>query len=178
MAVVAVATANPVKLDAVRRGFERAFGEAPLDVRALDAPSGVADTPRSDLETLRGAEQRAAAARDLCPQADFWVGVEGGVAEGAGALTSFGWVVVRSRDAEGRARSATFELPEAVSARVRRGIGLAQACDEVLGGDARTRGAVGLLTGGAVDRSGLYAQAVTLALIPFLADGAPPPTPR
>jgi len=166
--VVGVATANPVKLDAARRGFERAFAETPIELRAVDAASGVADTPRSDAETLRGAEQRVARARELCPEADFWVGIEGGVDECAGALAAFGWVVVRSGDVEGRARSAAFGLPEAVAERVRRGVGLADACDEVLGGDARTRGAVGLLTQGAIDRAELYAHAVTLALIPFL----------
>ena len=169
MALVAIATANPVKLDAARRGFERAFGAEPIEVRALDASSGVANTPRSDDETLRGAEQRAAAARELCPEADFWVGIEGGVGECAGALAAFGWVVVRSGDAEGRARSAAFHLPEAVAERVRRGVDLTDACGEVLGDDARIRGAVGLLTRGAIDRAELYAQATTLALIPFLA---------
>ena len=169
MALVALATANPVKLDAARRGFERAFGAASIELRALDVSSGVSDTPRSDAETLRGAEQRAAAARDLCPEADFWVGIEGGVAECAGALAAFGWVVVRGGDAWGRARTAAFCLPDAVAERVRRGVDLADACDEVLGDGAQTRGAVGLLTRGAIDRAELYAHAMTLALIPFVA---------
>ncbi len=62
-----------------------------------------------------------------------------------------------------------FTLPEAVAALIRQGQELGAADDLVFGrvNSKQEQGAVGLLTGGVVDRTQLYAQAVVLALIPF-----------
>jgi inosine/xanthosine triphosphatase len=138
-------------------------------VGGLDVPSGVGNQPRTDAETLRGAEARAARALVAEPDASFWVGIEGGVANMEERLAAYAWVVVRSRDRTGQARTGTFFLPEAVARLVRDGIELGEADDRVFGciDSKREGGAVGLLTGGVIDRVALYQHAVTLALIPF-----------
>jgi len=170
-----VASANPVKRRAAEAGYRLAFPGAALEVESVEVPSGVSDQPFTEEETLRGARQRALAARAQRPEADVWIGIEGGVEERAEGLAAFAWVVALGRlseggdGAEGLARSATFFLPPAMAALVRAGVELGEASDRVFGREnsKHADGAVGLLTGGAVDRRALYEQPVVLALIPL-----------
>jgi inosine/xanthosine triphosphatase len=167
--MVVVASTNPVKLEATRSGFRRALPNEAIQVVARAVPSGVGSQPFSDAETLAGAQERAQSARALVPHATFWVGIEGGVEERDARLAAFAWVVVLSADRVGRARTGTFFLPNAVADLVRQGVELGLADDRVFGrtDSKRNLGAVGLLTGGVIDRTALYEHAVVLALIPF-----------
>ena len=113
------------------------------------------------------------AARNAQPDADFWVGVEGGAEAtpvSPRALLAFAWVVNLARGRPGQARAAAFELPEAVADLVRGGLELGDADDLVFktSNSKRRNGAVGLLTGDVITRAGLYTPAVQLALIPFI----------
>jgi inosine/xanthosine triphosphatase len=177
-----VASTNPVKLEAARSGFRRAFPNEDILVVARAVASGVGPQPLSDAQTLEGAEARARGARTLTTDAVFWVGIEGGVEERDDRLAAFAWVVVLSADRVGRARTGTFFLPDAVAQLVRRGVELGEADDRVFGrtGSKRDVGAVGLLTGSVIDRAALYEHAVVLALVPFrnLALYPPEQTPR
>ncbi len=166
---IVVASSNPVKLRATLQGFQDMFPGRAFHVSGLEVPSGVPDQPRTDTVTLRGAETRAARAMAASPNAEYWVGIEGGVADVGASLAAFAWVVVRSLDRTGSARTGTFFLPEPVARLVREGTELGEADDRVFGcsDSKREAGAVGLLTGGAIDRAALYRQAVALALIPF-----------
>lgn len=166
---VVVASQNPVKIEAVRRGFERMFPQAGLLVLAVSVPSGVSHQPLSDAETLQGALNRARAARQMAAEADFWAGVEGGVGEQGGTLSAFAWVVILSAERCGKARSAAFDLPPALAEMIRQGVELGEADDRLFGrqNSKQQNGAVGLLTGDVIDRAGYYEQAVVLALIPF-----------
>jgi inosine/xanthosine triphosphatase len=169
---VVVASVNPVKVNAARGGFGRAFKGWELEVLGVNVPSGVADQPMSDDETLRGAANRAAAAREAVPGADFWVGLEGGVQDHDGRMEAFAWVVVLSGRRAGRSRTATFQLPPRVAELVRAGVELGHADDQVFGrsNSKQANGAVGLLTRDLIDRAAYYEHAVVLALIPFLND--------
>lgn len=167
---VIVASANPVKVNAALGGFRRMFPDLTINSKSVSVASEVADQPLSDEETLAGAENRVSNALTAHPEADFWIGIEGGVQEVAGSLTAFAWIVIRSsRQREGKARSGTFFLPGAVQELVEQGIELGTADDMVFGSknSKQAGGAVGLLTGQVVDRQQLYEQAVVLALIPF-----------
>ena len=166
-----VSSTNPVKLRAVETGVRDAFPDSDVTIASVAVDSGVSDQPSSDTETRIGAENRARAARDAEPDADYWFGVEGGVEDSPQGMLTFAWIVVVDRAGRvGRARSAAFVLPEAVAGKVRAGMELGHADDEVFGRtDSKRRdGAIGLLTGGALDRAGLYAPAVTAAMIPYL----------
>lgn len=167
---IVLASGNPVKVRAVRGGFERAFPGESFGVETVSVPSGVASQPLSDAETLQGAENRAARAADRRPDGDFWIGMEGGVAVEGEDLVAFAWVVVRSAAARGRSRTASFVLPEEVAALVRSGYELGHADDLVFGRveSKKSDGAVGLLTAGVIDRAELYEPSVVLALIPLL----------
>lgn len=169
MKTVLVASHNPVKLQAARCGFSRMFPGETFTVEPVSAPSGVADQPRSDAETLQGALGRSANAARLHPEADFWVGIEGGVQAWGAELCAFAWVAVRGLGQTGRSRTGTFFLPPAVAELVRQGLELGEADDRVFGraNSKQASGAIGLLTGDVVDRTALYEQAVILALAPF-----------
>jgi inosine/xanthosine triphosphatase len=167
---VVVASANPVKLGAVEAGLRRVFPKASFSVVGLTVESGVGHQPMSGEETLRGARQRARAVASSHPEADLWVGIEGGVEDEGGDLAAFAWVVILSPKGEGKARSGTFFLPPRVADLVRSGVELGDADDRVFGrtNSKQEEGAIGLLTKGAVDRRELYAHAVCLALAPFV----------
>jgi len=170
---VIVGSTNPVKLAAVQMGFSAIFPQESFDFEEVDVPSGVGVQPMTDAETLLGATQRAVNAREVVPHADFWVGIEGGVDTmpfSEECLLTFAWVVVLSKGQVGRACTGAFELPAQVAELVRNGMELGDADDQVFGtqGSKQQNGAVGLLTQNVLTRAEFYAQAVQLALIPFI----------
>lgn len=169
MPTIVVASDNPAKVTAAQIGFQRMFPAAQFEFAGVATESGVSAQPMTDAETLAGAEQRAANVRVRVPEADYWVGMEGGVEVRGEALDAFAWVVVLGADRSGRSRTATFTLPEEVAALVRQGVELGLADDHVFGrsDSKRSDGTVGLLTEGVLDRAAYYAHAVMLALIPF-----------
>jgi len=168
--VLGVASENPVKSEAARAGFESVFPDAEIVLQSVSVPSGVPDQPRTDGETHVGAENRARAAREALPDCDYWIGLEGGIEEGEHGMMAFAWMVVLSERQVGRGRTGAFTLPPRVAELVREGHELGKADDLVFGrsNSKAEEGAIGLLTGSVIDRAGLYAHAVTLALVPFL----------
>jgi inosine/xanthosine triphosphatase len=167
--IVAVASENPAKLRAVASAFSHVFPETAQEILSVPVESGVGPQPMNDRETLQGAWLRAERCREARPDGSFWVGIEGGVASFDKDLAAFAWVVVLGADQIGRARTGTFLLPRAVTEWIERGLELGEADDRVFGcrESKRDQGAVGLLTGGLIDRTELYAHAVVLALVPF-----------
>ncbi|PNY27939.1 NTPase [Tolypocladium capitatum] len=169
---VVVSSQNPVKTAAAMEGFTRMFPNTSLNLHGLSVPSGVPDQPFTDEETLRGASNRARNARTAQPDADYWVGIEGGVDAAAvgGPIESFAWIVVVGKDGRvGKARTAAYYLPEETAKLLREGMELGHA-DDLIHGRTNSKqhsGSVGILTDDAVDRTGYYTQAVILALIPF-----------
>jgi inosine/xanthosine triphosphatase len=184
---VAIASGNPVKRRATLEAVRVALGHDDVEAIVVDVDSGVPDQPVGDEETLRGARNRVDAARTVLPEADFWVGLEGGVLERDGNLECMAWIVVLGRcgpDAQltrGESRTATFALPSEIADLVRRGVELGEATDEIMGGkDTKSStGTVGPLTGGVIDRVAYYAHAMVLALVPFRNAGLSfPPAPE
>ena len=171
---VVVGSTNPVKIAAVRAVLERVG--APARVDGIAVASGVRDQPTSDDETIRGATQRARAVLAQT-DADFGVGLEGGVVDERGVdgadsvMRTCAWAAVVARDGRvGTGGSLAMTLPARVAALVRAGVELGHAMDRVTGGHDTKRGAgaVGILTSGLVDRQRAYEALVTYALAPFL----------
>ncbi len=96
MKQIIVASENPVKLQAVMMGFEQIFSDEEFSVQGVAVSSGVDDQPFTHEETLQGAINRVAQAQKENEQADYWVGIEGGVEDVNGELHAFAWVIVRS----------------------------------------------------------------------------------
>lgn len=167
---IVVASRNPVKIEAVKRGFEKLFPDTEIEMEGVSVESGVPDQPMSDEETRAGARNRAANAREKFPDADFWFGVEGGIERHNDGMQSFAWIAACSNGRVGESRTTTFQLPPEVVKLVEEGLELGDADDRVFGrtNSKQENGAVGLLTHNAITRTLLYEQAVCLALIPFV----------
>jgi inosine/xanthosine triphosphatase len=93
-----IASQNPVKVNATLSGFCRSFPGCRFTAVGIRVDSGVSDQPTSDEETRLGAVQRAAAAQHQRPEADYWVGIEGGLETIAGQMMAFAWVVIHSAE--------------------------------------------------------------------------------
>lgn len=167
---IVIASTNPVKLNAVKKAFHQLLPGCAFGWQQIDVPSGVSNQPMSDLETLSGACNRVKTVRELHPDADYWVGIEGGVDfDDHGEMLAFAWVVIDNGQLSGKARSGSFYLPPEVTDLVRKGEELGDADDIVFGqqNSKQKNGAIGLLTNNLIDRCELYAQAVILAFVPF-----------
>lgn len=167
---VIIGSANPVKVASVSAAFQKCFPKRDFAYKGLSTASGVADQPIGDEETLRGAQNRAYFCREAQPDADFWVGIEGGIGDEQGQMDAFAWMVVLGKQRQGKARTANFYLPEAVAQLVRAGVELGHADDQVFGrsNSKQSNGAVGLLTRDLLGRTAYYEHALILALIPFM----------
>lgn len=170
MSKIIIASKNPTKIQATQMGFEQAFRAQEFIFEGVDVPSGVSAQPMSDEETYQGALQRATAAQEVQPKADFWVGIEGGCMKRYGQLEAFAWVVIHSKTETGFARTASFLLPPPIAKLVQEGVELGHADDQFFGrNDSKKKnGAVGILTQNQLTRAAYYAPAVLLALIPFI----------
>lgn len=168
--IVVVASKNPVKIEATRAAFAALMPAVSPQMTAVSVSSGVADQPTSDAETLRGANNRAANARLRNPDADFWVGLEGGIEVIEDQLLAFAWMTILGTNGKSSsARSATLPLPPAVRKLVDDGLELGDANDKVFAtaNSKQGGGAFGLLTDGLYTREGIYTQTLILALLPF-----------
>jgi len=168
---VVVASHNPVKIAATREAFAILLPGRELEMIPVSVASGVSEQPASDAETRRGARNRATNACAAHPQADYWVGLEGGVEVLDGQLMAFAWMAIR--DAEARlsdARSTTLPLPPAVKTLLDQGLELGEANDQVFAtvNSKQQGGAYGLLTSGRYTREGVYTQTLVMALLPFV----------
>jgi len=170
MPKITVASQNPVKIQAALKAFSQMFPGRSFTVDGVAVPSGVPDQPMSLRETMRGARIRAENARAARPQANFWVGIEGGIEDSSLGMTCFARVHVLSQAGlAGLGQTAVFYLPQEVAELVRGGLELGQADDRVFGRDnsKQANGAIGLLTDDVVDREAYYTHAVIMALVPF-----------
>ena len=167
---VIVGSKNPVKVGCTREAFTQAFGEV-CQVEGVDAHSAIPAQPRSEEETLLGAKNRATHSKTLIPNADYWVGIEGGVDEDSQGMYAFAWIFVLHRSGKSsQSKTGTFYLPPQVVALIREGMELGHADDLVFQAQNSKQqgGSVGLLTQGLITREAYYQQAMVLALIPFL----------
>ncbi len=166
---VVIASKNPVKIDAARIAFTQVFPETEFEFIGQEVDSGVSSQPMSDAETLTGARNRVK--NILQTEADYWVGIEGGIEEHEGSLCTFAWIVIKSKKGiEGRAKSALFVLPTAHTELIKGGMELGHADDIVFGleNSKQKLGTVGSLTHNLVNRTTYYIQPAILALIPFI----------
>lgn len=176
MLYIAIGSLNPVKIEAGRHGAEAAL-QTPggVDVVGIEVESGVAEQPVGDIETRRGAVNRAILSwqgyiERYGSEPSYSIGIEGGVSglKRGEAMTCFAYIVVYNGARIGTAKTVTFDLPEVVSELVRSGMELGHAVDSIVGrtNTKHEEGAVGWLTEGVSTRTGYYACAVILAFPP------------
>lgn len=167
---VYIASKNPVKLACTKVAFNTVFTDKTFTFIGRGVSSGVSEQPMSDEETFQGAMNRATNLRNACDDGDFWVGIEGGIEVIRDTMHAFAWMVILNREQHGEARTATFPLPQPIRALVDEGYELGHADDMIFKRENSKQqdGAVGILTGGLIDRARYYEHALILALIPFL----------
>jgi non-canonical (house-cleaning) NTP pyrophosphatase len=193
--IIAVGSKRGPKLDAIHEALDtfaqRLAPDVQFEVIGFDVESGVAHTPLSSAESMRGARQRAEAlVRMAAAKREsylYYVGLEGGldVIGGNGSpigaselasgnperrvfLESWAYVTDGSRGYFGR--SGAVELPEALAVEVvDKQVELAEAIDHFAGksGIRDGGGAWGILSGGLITRREAFRLALIAAFAPF-----------
>jgi inosine/xanthosine triphosphatase len=166
---IAVGSTNPVKIGAVHAVLGPLVPSA--TIAGVAVASTVPDQPFGDDETIRGAIARARAAL-AARDADLGVGIEGGIVEEAdGGMRTCAWAaIVDKHGRTGVGGSLAMALPLRVAEMIRSGAELGHAMDALVGAHDTKRGAgaVGILTGGLVDRQRAYEVLVTYAVARFV----------
>lgn len=167
--IIAVGSTNPTKIDPVRDVFAHHFGE--VEVRGVGVSSGVREQPMDEEEMYKGALNRAHAALKKIPEAEYGVGIEGGLRK-----TSFGWyessiiVIVNKKGAIGIGASGGLVLPNKVMEKIHAGKNLEQAIDELF--DTKQIGEgigmFGIMTKEVVTRAEGVKHGVAFALARFI----------
>jgi inosine/xanthosine triphosphatase len=161
--VVNVGSENPVKIAAVREVVQRFHPR--LTVNAVAVARTVGEQPWGK-EAEMGAEARA---RECLGKGDLGVGIEAGVLEREDGLYDIqhcaiidgtGWTT--------KGHGMGFRYPPAVADLVRKGMTVGDACAQLFeeGDQGSGKGAIGILTNGALDRTALTEQAVLAAMVP------------
>jgi inosine/xanthosine triphosphatase len=153
---IAVASRNPVKVEALRAVAESLFGQGCL-VEPRDPPAVRPPQPLTDEEAVAGARERAL---HVLPGADFGVGIEGGVMRVGTMLFGCNWAVVARDGGTAAASSARYALPAGMWDALAAGRELS---DLVEPGVGAREGAVARVSGGVITRRHLVEEAVRLA---------------
>jgi len=166
MKKVIIASTNPVKINATKKAFSLVF-EDEFNFEGVSSDSNVSAQPKSDLETLTGARNRLSSLNEI--EADYFVSIEGGVEKRDKAYEVFAWIVIQNNSIEGKAKTATFELPNAIGELLDQGLELGDADDKIFkrNNSKQKNGAVGIFTNDLINRTDYYVHAIILSLIPF-----------
>lgn len=170
MKKVVVGSNNPVKLNATKEAFAAMFPDEKFEFQTFSAKSGVPDQPIGLDETKEGARNRALGCKSESPDADFCVGLEGGLEIINEQYWVSAWMcIIDKSGTEGYGRTGSFLLPPRVKELIDGGMELGHATDAVFNEENSKQkgGAVGVLTNDTVTRTDFYREAMIFALIPF-----------
>jgi inosine/xanthosine triphosphatase len=90
---VAVGSENPIKIEAVRLAFNTVWPSKKCEILGVKVSSGVADQPMTNKESVKGATNRAKSAIKAL-NADFGVGLEGGIEKIGSVWLEWGYMAV------------------------------------------------------------------------------------
>ena len=167
---VIVGSKNPVKIECVRQAFTAVWPDEEWVVEGIEVDSGVSDQPMTVEESITGARNRAKQSIKF-ENADFGVGLEGGLEEYKGKWYDTGWIVVINNDGqEGIGSTVRMEVHSEIINIVLSGKELGNAIDQFYGGDnlKQKAGYFGMATNNLITRTSGYRDAVISALAPFI----------
>ncbi|MEA3320816.1 MAG: DUF84 family protein [Bacillota bacterium] len=165
---VVVGSRNPAKYEAVQGAIREL--EMEVETISLEVESGVSKQPMTDQETIEGALHRARGALKEIEDADFAIGLEGGVVLGSTPSLEVmvcNWGALVAKDGkEYIAGGARIPLPDAFKEEILAGKELGDIMDEYCQRkDIRKHeGALGIFTDGVVSRKEMF-QHVSKLLI-------------
>lgn len=164
---IVVGSLNPVKKLAVTSVFDTLYPD--VIYSTVNVPSGVPDQPWGDAETRTGAINRAKAAQSQT-QADFGIGLEGGLIQTELGIMTCAWCAVYgSAEQLGVGGGSHMMLPPAAAAQLAQGMELGLVMDNLTDqhNTKHSLGAIGLMTDGLETRQTAYAHILRLALAPL-----------
>ncbi|GAB55395.1 hypothetical protein GPUN_1271 [Glaciecola punicea ACAM 611] len=166
--IVAVASANPVKINAAKEAFSLVFNRS-VELITIDVDSGVSNQPMNFEETHLGANNRVDRAIES-QQADYYIAFEGGVDVFSDGPKTFAVICISNGKDRVFGQSATLPLPMRVYENLQNGIELGCAMDELFNtvNIKQKGGAIGQLTDGLETRMSIYKSATILALSRFV----------
>ncbi|GAM20239.1 hypothetical protein SAMD00019534_034140, partial [Acytostelium subglobosum LB1] len=180
MVVVAVGTTNKAKVRATQDALDLMFPTSTTNnsnnkVLSVAVESCVRAQPMDDDETIRGATHRAKQALLLNPEAEYGIGIEGGLSNINGTWFECGWVVTFNRiyiqGQMGISSTCRFEMPERVmKGIIEEGKELADVMDELTSqSDVRSNeGAMGIFTNSLLQRHYVCMHAVVFSFSRFI----------
>lgn len=167
---VAVGSKNPVKIEAVRLAFAAIWPEEEWTVEGIEVSSGVSDQPMSDAEAIEGARNRARHALEKT-NADYGVGLEGGLHQIGEQHFDCGWVAVRDKKGnEGIGSTVRVATPPRIVEMIMQGIELGTASDIAFKRNniKQQEGFFGMMTKNVITRTDGYRDGVIVALSRFI----------
>ncbi len=168
-----VGSDNPVKVNAVKNVVLKIWPSA--EVVNVKVASGVSHQPIGMEETIKGAVNRAKATLKHYQgkNADFGVGLEGGITENKpfGHFNMPWCCVIDKKGHVGLGCGGAIEIPQNLMKQILEGNKeLGEVMDEKTGivNSKQKMGAIGILTGGLIDRQKAYEVMVIYALARFI----------
>ena len=167
--IIAVGSTNITKIEPVKSVFSHYFKDT--KVEGVNVTSGISDQPMSEGEMYKGALNRAKKAIKLVRNAEYGVGIEGGLQK-----YCFGWhehsliVIINNRNEIGVGSSGGLVLPKKIITLIHKGNTLEQAIDKIFGTReiGKGIGMFGVMTNGLVTRTDGVKHGVAFALSRFL----------
>jgi inosine/xanthosine triphosphatase len=167
----ALGTTNKAKEKAVREWSE-SEGIVDFELNCVKVESGVSDMPMSDEECIDGAINRAknSLLEDL--DAEYGIGMEGGVSTINDTMFLCGWVAIVNREGKaGIGCSGHIEVPDSIRVEIENGKELGPLLGEMHERDVRNNeGAWGIFTNGRITRSDSFLNSLTFAFAKFDSD--------
>ena len=166
---VVVGSKNKAKIAAVESAFKKVFGD--VIVKAVKVDPGISAQPMSDDEMVRGSINRAKKAFSVI-NADFGVGLEGGLVRYSCAVFVKGWVAVYNGQRLGLASTVAMQVPEYIWDKIVSGeVKELEFIMEKLSGIEKigeSIGAFGFFTKNLYDRARAFEDAIICSLAPFI----------
>lgn len=171
--LVVVGSKNPVKVKATANVFGRFYPS--VEVVGLGVKTAVPPQPIGLEATISGAVERAKEAMKLRRDSEYAVGIEAGLVPVPMTMTGYMdqqfAAIVDRMGVVTVGGGSSFEYPPVIlSSVLRKGVEVGSAMEDLTGirGLGKRQGAIGFLSRGALDRTGLTEQAVLMALVPRL----------
>lgn len=167
---VAIGSKNPVKIEAVKEAFEKVWPDRVFIFEGVDVLSGVSDQPMSDQESIKGATNRAKRAKEKI-NAEFGVGLEGGLQQIGKQWFDCGWIVViNNKNQIGTGSSVRIETPSKMMKHIHKGMELGLVNDLIFNQQNTKHGTghFGLMTNNAITRQAGYRDGIIMALARFI----------